>query len=79
MEGFITVGITLFVIWILGKVLVEKPDDVVKQDAWHRFKSRFRAGRIYHLFAARTKERMYGELAIYYILIGLLFSIELLN
>ncbi|HZW87010.1 MAG TPA: hypothetical protein VFF41_06075 [Gallionella sp.] len=40
MEGFIIVGITLFVIWILGKVLAEKPDDAVKQDAWHRFKRR---------------------------------------
>lgn len=71
MEGFVTVGITLFVIWILGKVMAEKPEDAVKQTPWHHFKRRFRAGRIYHLFAARSRERMYGELFLYYILIGL--------
>ena len=78
MGGFALVAITFFVIWFLGKVMAEKPGDSDKQDPWHRFKKWFRAGRIYFLFAARTKERLSGELFVLYLLGGgaFLFAID---
>ena len=79
MGGFVIVVITIFVIWFLGMVMAEKPGDEGKQDVWHRFKKRFRAGRIYHLFAARTKQRLFGELFVFYMLGGLslLFALDM--
>jgi hypothetical protein len=71
MGGFVTVAITIFVIWFLGKVMAEKPDDAIIQDGWHRFKRKFRTGRIYHLFAARTRERLWGGMYVFYLSAGM--------
>ncbi|MES1982769.1 MAG: hypothetical protein V4443_09860 [Pseudomonadota bacterium] len=68
MGGFALVAITFFVIWFVGKIMAEKPGDSEKQDPWHRFKRRFKGGRVYFLFAARTKERMFGELFVLYLM-----------
>lgn len=71
MQGLVEIGIILSVIWILYKAIQEGPDDALKQTPWYRFKRNFRAGKIYYLFAARTKDRLTGELFIYYILLGM--------
>jgi len=71
MFGIVVISITVFVIWLLGKVFTEKPREAAKQDAWNRFKRQFRAGRIYHYLAARNRERL-KEMYILYLLVGIL-------
>lgn len=57
MGGLVVTGISYFMVWFLTKVLGESPKDACKQDIWHRFKRKFRAGRIYHLFAIKLDDR----------------------
>jgi hypothetical protein len=84
MGGLVVTGISFFFVWFLRKVLGESPEDACKQDAWHRFKKKFRAGRIYHLFAIKTDELSSAKFLSHWVagvllLIAMDISLDVIN
>lgn len=71
--ALLTVPFVMAAIKIVEKLMAVNPNDAISQDSWHRLKRKIKCGKLYHLFAMRTKERK--KIYVLHLLAGIFFLV----